>query len=160
MSGTIYYPEQWRQFRDTEYWVSDEGRIKRKYKNGKEVIQQGVRVNNSIKVAVYKDKLYLSRVVWETWRGEIPQGYVVSHKNGCVTMNDIYNLELIPKSEQTKKGKDLNSYWVEDTLTGKRYSSLRKAEKDLHIGRNTISTDIKGEQKRFRLIKGRGKVKE
>ena len=32
----IRAPEIWKQYLDTDYWVSDQGRVKRVYRSGKE----------------------------------------------------------------------------------------------------------------------------
>jgi hypothetical protein len=42
---------------------------------------------------------YEHRAVWRAHYGDIPTGYVVHHKDGNKTNNDISNLECIPKSE-------------------------------------------------------------
>ena len=101
------FPEQWKRY-DDNYFVSDLGRVKRVHRNGKEtyLTEQKRRPNDkSVRVKMYGKYVTVKRIVWETFKDKIPDGYCVAHKNGCFTMNDIYNLELIP----IKQGIALNS---------------------------------------------------
>lgn len=58
------------------------GRYKRKNKNGK--------------------NLQLHRLIWETYRGPIPKGYIVHHINGNKKDNRIENLSCISVKEHNK----------------------------------------------------------
>lgn len=42
---------------------------------------------------------YIHRVVYETFKGEIPKGYQINHINGIKTDNRIENLEVCTRSE-------------------------------------------------------------
>jgi len=60
-----------------------------------------------------KDDKILHREKWKFYRGEIPEGYVVHHKDGVKENNKMSNLELIEwglhtaiHNKQRKKAKD------------------------------------------------------
>lgn len=51
----------------------------------------------------------LHRLIWESYYGEIPDGFVIHHKNGIKTDNRISNLEMVEDSKHRSfhfKGKD------------------------------------------------------
>jgi hypothetical protein len=52
-----------------------------------------------------KNKTYyrVHRLVWESFNGPIPQGYVVDHKNGDKKDNRLENLQLLTWSENATK---------------------------------------------------------
>lgn len=152
----VQIPERWARWRDTNYWVSDEGRIKHIYPNGKVVFMKGYRDNGVVKVHLGTSKYTFQNVVWEAWKGTIPDGYVIVHKNECITMNDLYNLEMITRREHARRQKLKTGYWVRDMQTNKTYKSLRECEKAVHKNRKDITKDCNGQQRRFRWINGRG----
>lgn len=45
---------------------------------------------------------FVHDLVWTTFRGEIPDGYVVHHINGQKDDNRLENLELMPRSEHSR----------------------------------------------------------
>jgi hypothetical protein len=52
-----------------------------------------------------KNKTYyrVHRLVWESFNGAIPEGYVVDHKNGDKKDNRLKNLQLLTWSENATK---------------------------------------------------------
>lgn len=52
-----------------------------------------------------KNKTYyrVHRLVWESFNGAIPEGYVVDHKNGDKKDNRLENLQLLTWSENATK---------------------------------------------------------
>ena len=138
--------ERWMQYKDTSYYLSDEGRVKHVLESGKVRILDGYRKTNwkghstwMIKIA--GEDLILKNIMWETFKGSIPKGYIVVHKNGCITMNDIYNLELITPEEAGKRygGKTRLTRRVINKDNGKVYTGTRQAGEALNISRQTVS---------------------
>lgn len=76
-------------------------------------------------------------LVVETFIGEIPKGYSVNHKDGNKLNNQIENLEIITKEENTslafKQG--LVTLCMPITLDGKTFYSKREAERVTGIPR-------------------------
>lgn len=151
MRASNYYPENWKRLGDTDFWVSDEGRVKSE-KNGVVKYYEGTRDERSIRVTINRTRYNLPRLVWEVFRGKIPDGYVVVHKNGCITMNDLYNLELRPKADVYAEAARKRGKKVRDKETGKIYSSLHDCARILHHGINTVRNDCEGRKKRFEYI--------
>lgn len=46
---------------------------------------------------------YIHRLVWETFRGPIPQGYEINHIDHDKKNNQLENLELVTRSENMHK---------------------------------------------------------
>lgn len=94
--------EIWKDIKNHEefYEVSTEGRVRNK-KTGKIIVGD----INSIgyeRVILYKPirkRYFKHRLVAEAFLGDIPVDYVVNHKNGIKTKNELDNLEIVSKSE-------------------------------------------------------------
>lgn len=148
----------YRQFRDSSYYVSSEGKVIRKLKNGKitelkcTLAREGKYKRYRIYITDYKIKISLARVVYETFRGEIPEGYVVAHRNGCSTMNDLANLYLV-KVNACGRYRNLQSTTrkVINLNNGRIYIGLKEASKQLKYSRDTISQICEGKPKKIKL---------
>lgn len=140
-------PEQWRVFRNSEYEISDQGRFRKKTKNGYKYIE-GCPDKGESRVRVYfKGKKYqISRLVWETFKGEIPSDCNVTHENGLYRDNSLYNLRLINKDQHRKIIKK-HQQPVADLKNRVIYKSLRDAEKKLKVRRRWISLCCRGLRK-------------
>jgi len=46
---------------------------------------------------------YLHRLVWETFRGEIPKGLEIDHMDGDTTNNSVENLQLLTRKQNNHK---------------------------------------------------------
>lgn len=145
------YPENWRRHKDTDFYISDEGRVKQ-VKNGVEKFYEGTRDERAIRITINGERYNLPRLVWETFRGEIPEGYVIVHKNECITMNDLFNLEIKPKSEVYANAAKKRGKKVRDKKTGKIYNGLNDCARTLHHGINTVREDCEGRRKRFEFV--------
>jgi hypothetical protein len=55
------------------------------------------------------DRSFLHRDVWESIKGKIQDGFDIHHIDGDKTNNDLSNLELLLKSEHTKKHHAINT---------------------------------------------------
>lgn len=49
-----------------------------------------------------KYKLYVHRLVWETFKGDIPKDYEINHKDSNRKNNDIENLEAVTKQDNMR----------------------------------------------------------
>lgn len=93
--------EKWKQYLDTTFEISNLGRIKNNKTNnilkGKITGKGYVEWNLSISG---KKKSYLAhRLVYQTFKGDIKDGYVINHKDGNKTNNNLDNLEEVLPSE-------------------------------------------------------------
>jgi len=138
MSNVI--PEQWKRY-DENYWVSDQGRVKREYKNGRVNYLTPVprsKGDKSLRVKICNRYVSLRRLIWKTFKGEIPDGYGVVNKNRCHTMNELYNLELLPINKCVAMNSKSRKKKIVNLDTGVVYPSSREAEKYLHMTHTTI----------------------
>jgi len=145
----INEPERWRQVGDNLY-VSDQGRCKRIY-NGKEY-EVGYWGNDHSKktylVKVNNVSIPIKNLVWEAFKGKIPNGYCVVHK---VTKRDdsIFNLDCIPRKEHgSRTGKVSHSQKVVDLDRRIIYRSTAEAGRKLNCSRSAIGSICRGEVKK------------
>ena len=93
--------EQWRQsdFADGRYIISNLGRIINTTTGGfvKPMINNSgyYKLSNSFT----KTNCYVHREVAKLFIGEIPEGFIVNHKDGNKLNNSVYNLEIISQSD-------------------------------------------------------------
>ena len=85
------------------YFITEEGRVFRGNKemspvnNGTGYFQIKLRKNGK------RIQKYVHRLVWETFKGSIPSGYEINHKDHDKSNNALSNLELVTHSENLKK---------------------------------------------------------
>lgn len=146
-----YSKEQWRQYEDSQFYVSDMGRVKNILT--KNILKGNVRDNGYLRVGLRfsKNKLVsfnVHNLVWLVWRG--PQKGVINHINGNKLDNRLENLEDISQSEnvlkaiydtKTKTSMMVGCYDEQGNLI-KIYPSQKRAEKELNIGGGRISRAI------------------
>lgn len=93
--------EQWKQsdFADGRYIISNLGRIINTTTGGfvKPMINNSgyYKLSNSFT----KTNCYVHREVAKLFIGEIPEGFIVNHKDGNKLNNSVYNLEIISQSD-------------------------------------------------------------
>lgn len=92
------------------YQVSNLGRVKslNYRRSGKEKIMS-LKINKGYQfVALTKDKkikcFYVHRIVWEAFKGPIPNGMVINHKSESPSQNNIENLECITQKDNCNYG--------------------------------------------------------
>lgn len=101
--------ENWKVIAEyPNYAVSDQGRVKSlNYHNeGREQILKLKKTNDGyLQVQLYKDGKrkykYLHRLVYETWKGEIPENMQVNHIDEDKSNNRLSNLNLMTPKENT-----------------------------------------------------------
>lgn len=59
--------------------------------------------NNRYYGKTYGDRELMHRYVWRFYKGDIPKGYDIHHKDRNKTNNKIENLEIYEKSEHARK---------------------------------------------------------
>lgn len=101
--------QRWKDVPGTggKYQANPEGQVCRITKNGKRIITEGYLENKKTTKAVYvklsvDDKTYtikMSRVIWATFRGYVPEGYNIVHADGVITNNQLTNLKMMTKEE-------------------------------------------------------------
>lgn len=146
----IDYSKKWVNFIDN-YWVSDDGAFQRRYKNGKiKNLKTYTKSNNrhNLVIKIHQKEVNARRLVWETFNGAIPEGYIVRNKHGYKTMCDIYNLECVPRIKEQRLGGMARGKRVKDKDTGRIYKSARTAEKYLHISAQSICDYCNGRIKK------------
>jgi len=79
------------------------------------------------------DQVYIHRIMWETYKGEIPQGMTVDHIDNNPKNNHISNLQLMTQSQNSTKG---NAYCRRDDLWNNRDEVILKC-KELGSQRKT-----------------------
>lgn len=99
-----------------------------------------------LKINLFKDGIYtnkkIHRLVWETFMGDIPNGYDVHHINGIKTDNRLENLCLIQMVIHRQKHNKLKSkiilqFSFDNELIAE-YSSTIEAEKQTKIPHGNI----------------------
>ena len=145
----------WKQYRDTDYYLSPAGKIIRRYKKGDKPLKgymhwkRNQHGNSYYVFKCYGSEVVLSRAMWETFRGEIPSGCLIIHKNGIKTMNNLDNLICVDKKKNgiMTGGRTRIAQTIVDKDTGKTYQGTRAAGKALHISRQTVSEYCNGRVK-------------
>lgn len=142
-------PQQnWIPGYETRYFATWQGQIFRIFSNGKTRELKGYKKGNKYCVKLadghgnYNEKLF-NRVIWETFKGPIPEGYLVTRKISILTENGMQNLRLRTKSQQGRKtGPTSRSKEVVLMDSGGQiidsWSSARKAAKNLFCSYQTV----------------------
>lgn len=95
--------ELWKQYRDTDYYFSSYGRVKRIYRH-KERLLKPYKVSHRKGselwvVKVYGKETSISRTVYELFIGTVPEGYNIIHRNKVQSDNAAVNLKAVSKRE-------------------------------------------------------------
>lgn len=141
-------PEIWRTIKGLEpYECSDEGQFRRIFKNGKVSILTPYRKWEDPSMMVVKIKNIernARRVVWETFKGPIPPGYVIRTKNGMQTATAVYDLEMVPTKVAQSDAAKRRAYKIKDLDTGKVYRGTREAADKLFMSRTNVYMICRG----------------
>jgi hypothetical protein len=73
-------------------------RVMKPFNNGRGYFQISLTDSNGV-----RKKYYIHRLVWLTYRGDIPEGFEIDHINCIKTDNSIHNLQLLTRKDNMKK---------------------------------------------------------
>ena len=87
------------------------------------------------------------KIIYETFNGDIPEGMTVDHKDNIKTHNELSNLQLLSRGDNTRKaksGKPSNKKKYEISIDGKLQGIYEKKElkEKFDINNHDISTFI------------------
>lgn len=130
------------------YFATWDGKIVRVYESGKTRQLKGYKKGNLYCVkltnhhGITKEYTF-QRIIWETFKGPIPPGYLVTRKIAVLTENGMHNLRLRTKQQHGKKTGALARSKQVELLNEKgeiidSWSSARKAAKELYFSYQTI----------------------
>ena len=115
-----------------------------------------------------KETMYVHRVVWQCFKGEIPAGLQMDHINDVRDDNRLENLQLLTPRENSRKAAK-RSGWIPlkhrpvipvvatclDECQQKEFPSISQAAKVLAVRSKCISDIIAGKQMTTKAIDGR-----
>lgn len=101
-------------------WCRSDGKIYRQDKNGKFIECKQSKLKSGYLIVNRGKRLYSHRLIWETLKGPIPNGYEIDHINTVRDDNRLENLRCVTKSQNmlnpiTNKRKTTSDF-------GKKYS--------------------------------------
>lgn len=112
------------------YYVSKEGIVL----NSSGRILEGNERNGYLRVNLINGHRSIHRLVWETFKGEIPEGMVIDHIDGNRSNNSLSNLRLVTQSENMDnaqvnghKGQVKVSRYDKEGNFIAKYNSIREA---------------------------------
>ena len=95
--------ELWKQYRDTDYYFSSYGRVKRKYRNNVRLLKPYKiscrKSSDRWVIKVYGKETSVTRSVYELFIGVIPDGYTIVHRNMVQSDNAAVNLKAVSRNE-------------------------------------------------------------
>lgn len=113
----------------------------------------------------HRKKFLVHRLIYETFKGKIPDGYTIDHIDSNSLNNNINNLQCVTKQQNNSKANGHvkripKSYLVIDTKTGeeKEFVSANEASEFLKVSSAHVRTTARGKST-TNLISGRYKVK-
>lgn len=89
-------------------------------------------------VGTARHKIYMHRVVWQAFRGTIPKGLEINHKNGVKSDNRLENLELVNRSENVLHSLALTGR-VDNQPRGSRHGQAKLCEGDIPTIRSLLA---------------------
>lgn len=164
MSNPTRPPERWKTIPDKpangRYDVSTEGRVRHVYGSGKikmisaypkRTIRKG---STYYLVKICRKEVKVAHLVFTTFRGPIPEGKCIIHRNGLKEDNSIYNLVCVSKEKVGEVyGKKVNTSRPIAKINSKGeyleiYRSHREAaRKNPYINRQSILDRCNGKVK-------------
>lgn len=135
--------ENWIPGFEGRYSATESGKIFHHYKSVTPRELKGYLKGNSYCVKLNGKEYNFNRIIWETFKGPIPEGYLVTRKLNILDQNYLANLQLKTKAEHGKKtGPKAKSKAVvlmdENGNVIDSWTSARKAAKDLFCSYQTV----------------------
>lgn len=147
--------EYWKQYKDTGYYFSNMGRVKRINKNKKERLLTPVKKipkkgSSKFIIKIYGKEKTLAQIIYELFNGPIPKGYAVVHRNKVISDNSAINLMVLSAEKLgiVFGGQSSKRRLVYDIDNNVFYKGTREAAKALHISRQTVSDYCNGKVKK------------
>lgn len=157
--------EVWKDIKDYQgiYKISNYGKVLNVKTNKLRKLQvhkvkNKHRIYNKCGVCLWKNKKYknftLSRLVYETFIGNVPDGFQIDHIDNNPQNNRLDNLQLLTPSENNKKIhvdnpnlRYLKATKIKCLNNGKIYNSQRDASRELNIDYKLINSALKNKNK-------------
>ena len=139
-----YTKEEWKQYQDTDFYVSNMGRVKNI--RTKNILKGNIRENGYIRYGLRTNGKLKSfnghNLVWLVWMGE--QKGVINHINGDKLDNRLENLEDVSQSENMTKANYKNKMPICNSLEPggeiiKIFDSQGQAAKYYNINAGSIN---------------------
>ena len=114
-------------------WVSKDGLVYRYSKTKDKLVLCKAHLSGSgyLSITIGKGKKYIHRIVWETFKGPIPDGYEIDHIEGNKTDNRLEMLRCVTHKENMNNKNTLQKN--HDNHIGKTYSDFGNKFKE-HFG--------------------------
>ena len=128
-----------RQYKDTNYYLSIMGQIYKKGKTKDYPIKtwdhagsQSFKVNGK--------RVNATKAFYELFKGKIPEGYIVIHKNGLIKDMNVNNLKLMSRYEfnHINAVKDHRTRYILNLDNGDVYKGITEASKRTGYARTTV----------------------
>lgn len=113
-ASTTLDEEEWKPIPNFEnYKINDKGEVKNKF--GKTLTPGSTPSTNYQHVSLSNEEVkakhfYIHQLLWKTFYGEVPNGYVVCHKDGNRQNNVLDNLQLLTYKESLNRPETIEKF--------------------------------------------------
>ena len=131
-----------------KYFASKDGKVLSLKRKEKKILKLKVKGNGYYYFRLYENNIkkdyYISRFVYECFKGDIPNDKEVDHLDNNKENNSIKNLQLLTHKENVKKShcKKVISFNIE-TREEKIFESIKEAAEYNHISPSTVCLNCK-----------------
>lgn len=142
----------WRKSPYEGYWVTDTGLV---WSTTRATYVKPFKTDSviySVQLKVDKQKLIsVGRLVWETFKGPLPEGYVIAFKDRNDTHCDLPNLMILKRGDMMKMGYSTRKWIVQTDKFGNRvhvYPTYVACARKLGVSEATIRGVLSGRSSR------------